>query len=60
MHTAHQPVLPISSWVHPSVASEGRMDRNNVEIASLFKSCKEKKENTDNQEEKKLIKNHQV
>lgn len=37
MHTAHQPVLPISSWVHPSMTSEGRVDRDDVEIAGLFK-----------------------
>lgn len=27
--------LPISSWVHPSLASEGRIDRKNVETAHL-------------------------
>ena len=44
MHTAHQPALPISSWVHPSMTSEGRVDRNHAEIASLFKICTEKSE----------------
>lgn len=37
MHTAHKPALPISSWVHPSLASEDGIDRNNVEIESLLK-----------------------
>lgn len=24
MHTSHKPALPISSWVHPSMASRGQ------------------------------------
>lgn len=59
MHTAHQPALPISSWVHPSMASEGRIDRNNVEIASLLQNLKKDIKNSDNHQEKHN-KNHQA
>lgn len=33
LHTAHQPALPISSWVHPSMASEGRnyIEKNRIQ-----------------------------